>query len=67
MTPLWDRLRELTMPATIVVGETDERFRGFGARLQKCLRGAQTVVVPGVGHGIPRDAPRELATILNDL
>jgi 2-succinyl-6-hydroxy-2,4-cyclohexadiene-1-carboxylate synthase len=67
MVPLWERLDTLTMPATIVVGETDGRFREFGARLQECLPNAQTVVVEGVGHGIPRDAPRELATILSGL
>jgi 2-succinyl-6-hydroxy-2,4-cyclohexadiene-1-carboxylate synthase len=67
MTPLWDRLGELTMPATIVVGETDERFRGFGRRLQDTLPNAETIVVPGVGHGIPRDTPRALADILNGL
>ncbi len=65
MRPLWDRLGELTMPATVVVGGTDDRFRAFGERLAACLPDADTVVIPGVGHGIPRDAPRAMAEILN--
>jgi len=67
MVPLWDRLGELTMPTTIVVGETDQRFRSFGERLQASLPDATTTVIPGVGHGIPRDTPREMAAILNGL
>jgi 2-succinyl-6-hydroxy-2,4-cyclohexadiene-1-carboxylate synthase len=61
MPELWDRLGELTMPATVVVGEKDARYVAFGQRLVEGLPDARLVVVPGVGHGIPRDAPRETA------
>jgi 2-succinyl-6-hydroxy-2,4-cyclohexadiene-1-carboxylate synthase len=64
MTPVWDRLHELTMPATIVVGERDAKFRALGERLAAGLPAGQLVVVAGAGHGLPREAPRELAAIL---
>jgi 2-succinyl-6-hydroxy-2,4-cyclohexadiene-1-carboxylate synthase len=57
MLELWDRLGELTMPATVVVGASDARFRAFGERLVAGLPDARLVVIPGVGHGVPRDAP----------
>jgi 2-succinyl-6-hydroxy-2,4-cyclohexadiene-1-carboxylate synthase len=65
MTPLWDRLGELTMPADVVVGERDAKFVALGERLAAGLGGpVRTHVVPGAGHGLPREAPEELAHIL---
>lgn len=66
MEPLWDRLGELTMPATVVVGERDEKFRALGARLAAEL-GGQTdeVVVAGAGHGLPREAPDAVARAIS--
>ena len=32
MEPLWDRLPELTIPVTLIVGERDEKFRALAAR-----------------------------------
>ncbi len=61
MAPLWDRLGELTMPATVIVGERDERFTVFGERLVDGLPDAQLVVIPGAGHGLPREAPAAVA------
>jgi 2-succinyl-6-hydroxy-2,4-cyclohexadiene-1-carboxylate synthase len=66
MGELWDRLGELTMPATVVVGENDARFAAFGRRLVDGLPDAGLVVVPGVGHGIPRDAPGATAHAIAD-
>ena len=40
-----------------MVGERDERYRTFASR----YLGAQVVVVPGAGHGLPRDAPAAVA------
>ncbi|HYF25435.1 MAG TPA: alpha/beta fold hydrolase [Baekduia sp.] len=64
LPPLWDRLPELDVPATVVVGERDARYRDLGARLTAALPRAQLHVVPGAGHGLPREAPRELARLL---
>jgi 2-succinyl-6-hydroxy-2,4-cyclohexadiene-1-carboxylate synthase len=64
MEPLWDRLDELTMPATVVVGERDPKFRSIGERLAAALPDARLVVVPGAGHALPREAPDALAAAI---
>ncbi len=64
MEPLWERLGELAMPCDIVVGERDAKFVALGERLATALPDAQLHVVAGAGHGVPREAPRELAAIL---
>ena len=61
MAPLWGRLGELRMPATIVAGERDERYTDLGRRLAAGLSGARLVIVPGAGHGLPREAPQAVA------
>jgi 2-succinyl-6-hydroxy-2,4-cyclohexadiene-1-carboxylate synthase len=65
MEPLWDRLGELAMPARVVVGEHDAKFRTLGQRLASALPGAQPAVIPGAGHALPRVAPRALAAALS--
>ncbi|HEX7300125.1 MAG TPA: alpha/beta fold hydrolase [Solirubrobacteraceae bacterium] len=59
---LWDRLPELTMPATIVVGERDAKYVALARdRLLGGLPHARLVVVEGAGHGLPREAPEAVA------
>jgi pimeloyl-ACP methyl ester carboxylesterase len=67
MVPVWDRLAELTMPATVVVGERDRKFRVLGDRLAAGLPDAVTVVVPGAGHALPRETPAAVAAALEAL
>jgi len=64
MTPLWDRLGELTMPATVLAGERDPKFTALGERLARTLSNAELVIVPGAGHGLPREAPAAVAHAL---
>jgi 2-succinyl-6-hydroxy-2,4-cyclohexadiene-1-carboxylate synthase len=63
MQPLWRRLGELAMPATVVVGERDEKFRALGRRMAELLADAELVVLAG-GHGLPLENPRGLAGAL---
>lgn len=60
MAPMWEAINELSVPVTVVVGERDARYRDFAER----YRNARTVVVPGAGHGLPREAPAALADAL---
>ena len=65
MAPLWDQIGALTMPVTIVVGSRDGKFvrlaeTEYAARLPH----AEIHVVDGAGHGLPREAPRELAALI---
>ena len=65
MAPLWHRLRELAMPATVIAGENDPRYLAIARdRLVPALPRAQLAIVPGAGHGLPREAPGAIAAAI---
>lgn len=64
MEPFWDRLGELTMPVTIIVGSRDEKFVAFAEQYREVLPNADVHVIEGAGHGLPREAPKELAELI---
>jgi pimeloyl-ACP methyl ester carboxylesterase len=64
MTPVWDRLAELTMPVTVMAGERDARYVALAHDLVAALPHAGLVIVPGAGHGLPREAPEAIADVL---
>jgi len=61
MAPLWGRLRELSMPVTLIVGEHDEKFRAIASSMASALPSAQVVVIPGAGHAAHLEAPLAVA------
>jgi 2-succinyl-6-hydroxy-2,4-cyclohexadiene-1-carboxylate synthase len=63
MQPLWDRLGALAMPATVMVGERDLRFRSLATRMARLLPDAELIVAPG-GHVLPLESPEAVATAL---
>lgn len=67
MGSLWAGLDGLTMPALVLVGERDEKFRAIGERLAAALPDAEYVVVPGAGHQLPLEAPAAVASALERL
>jgi 2-succinyl-6-hydroxy-2,4-cyclohexadiene-1-carboxylate synthase len=64
MAPRWERLATLTMPATVLAGAGDPKFVALGERLAAALAKAELVVVPGAGHGLPREAPDAVVAAL---
>jgi pimeloyl-ACP methyl ester carboxylesterase len=54
------------MPVTVVVGERDAKFRTLGEQLADGLPEAQLIVVPGAGHGLPREAPAAVAQAIRE-
>ena len=64
MEPVWDRLHELTMPATILAGEHDPKFRTIGERLARELPEGRLRVVPGAGHALHLERPEAVAAAL---
>jgi 2-succinyl-6-hydroxy-2,4-cyclohexadiene-1-carboxylate synthase len=64
MQPLWNRLAELSMPVTILVGERDMKFQALGQRMVELLPDAELTVVPG-GHGLPLENPAAVARALD--
>ncbi|HEY7830074.1 MAG TPA: alpha/beta fold hydrolase [Solirubrobacteraceae bacterium] len=63
MTPLWDRLGELMMPVTVLVGERDEKFHALGRRMVELLPDGELAIVPG-GHRLPLENPRAVVDTL---
>jgi 2-succinyl-6-hydroxy-2,4-cyclohexadiene-1-carboxylate synthase len=65
MAPFWDRIGELTMPVTIVAGERDAKFARLATtEYATRLPHAEVQLVAGVGHGLPREAPAQLAVLI---
>ena len=64
MPPLWDRLGELALPVTLVVGERDAKFTAIAERMAERLPEATLVVVQGAGHAVALEAPAAVATQL---
>ncbi len=64
MAPLWDRLGEIAMPVTVVAGARDGRYVEVGRRLAQALPAARLEIVPGAGHGLPREAPAAVAAAI---
>lgn len=67
MRPLWNRLGELRMPAMVVAGERDSKFRKLGERLTAGLPAAQLVVVPAAGHAVHLEAPAAVSACVERL
>ncbi|HEY2161088.1 MAG TPA: 2-succinyl-6-hydroxy-2,4-cyclohexadiene-1-carboxylate synthase [Solirubrobacteraceae bacterium] len=61
---LWDRLGELAMPVTLVVGERDQKFRAIATQMAGALPDPAVVVVRGAGHAVHLEAPCEVAGII---
>jgi 2-succinyl-6-hydroxy-2,4-cyclohexadiene-1-carboxylate synthase len=60
----WERLGELQMPVTVVVGERDAKFAGIAARMAEMIAHAQLVFVPGAAHAVHLEAPDALAALI---
>ncbi len=60
MEPLWDRLGELAMPVTVLVGERDVSYRALGRRLVEQIADAELVLAAG-GHRLALENPVAVA------
>ena len=58
LPPVWDRLRELKMPTSIIVGERDQKFTAIGREMALQIPATERfVVVPGAGHAVHLERP----------
>jgi 2-succinyl-6-hydroxy-2,4-cyclohexadiene-1-carboxylate synthase len=64
MEPLWDRLTELAMPVTLVVGARDEAYVRHALEMRRSIRGARLEIVEGAGHAVHLERPDALARVL---
>jgi 2-succinyl-6-hydroxy-2,4-cyclohexadiene-1-carboxylate synthase len=65
MEPLWDRLPELAIPVTLIVGERDEKFRAIAARMAERLPNATVHTIPGAGHAAQLEDPAAVAAAIH--
>jgi 2-succinyl-6-hydroxy-2,4-cyclohexadiene-1-carboxylate synthase len=64
MPPLWDRLGELGMPVTLVVGERDAKFRAIARRMAPAIADCRVDVVDGAGHAAQLEQPEIVAAAI---
>jgi 2-succinyl-6-hydroxy-2,4-cyclohexadiene-1-carboxylate synthase len=64
MRPLWDRLGELEMPVTILVGDRDAKFQAPARRMGELIPRAELRVVPGAHH-LPLENPQAVAEAIS--
>ncbi len=64
LPPLWDRLGELTMPVTLIVGERDAKFHAIADEMARAIPNATRLIVPGTGHAVHLEAPAAVAEAL---
>jgi 2-succinyl-6-hydroxy-2,4-cyclohexadiene-1-carboxylate synthase len=61
---LWERLGELVVPVTLVVGERDQKFRVIAEEMSAAIPVAKVVVVPGAGHAAHLEASARVAAVI---
>ncbi len=64
LASLWDRLGDLTMPVTLIVGERDEKFRAIAGEMQASLPICRLELVPGSGHAVHLEVPERVAQLI---
>lgn len=62
--PLWNRLAELAMPVTLIVGERDDKFRVVADRMAGQMQ-ATVGIVHGVGHAAHLEDPDATAALVS--
>lgn len=63
--PLWERLRDLTMPVLVLAGENDPAYAEIGERLAAAIGGnALMLLVPDSGHAVPFEQPETFARLV---
>jgi 2-succinyl-6-hydroxy-2,4-cyclohexadiene-1-carboxylate synthase len=66
LSPLWDRLGEITAPVTLVVGANDPKFTEIATRMAAGLRQATVSVVQDAGHAVHLEAPARVSAVIEE-
>ncbi|KGR87743.1 2-succinyl-6-hydroxy-2,4-cyclohexadiene-1-carboxylate synthase [Lysinibacillus odysseyi] len=66
MPPLWDRLKELQMPVTLITGKLDTKFDNIAREMTALNKKVRHLTVNDVGHAIHVENPSEFATIIKE-
>ncbi len=65
LPPLWERLNELGLAVTLVVGERDDKFTAIAGEMAAGLPDASVVAVAGAGHAVHLEAPERVAELIS--
>lgn len=65
LSPVWDRLEELTMPVALITGERDHKFTAIAREMAERLPDAELQIVPGAGHAVHLETPARVAELLH--
>lgn len=65
MEPLWERLRELTMPVVVLAGERDGKYKALGERIAGAVPDGRLRIVAG-GHGLLLENPGAVAAEISE-
>lgn len=63
MTPLWDKLGELSTPVRLVAGEHDQKFQMLHTQMLPLVASCQTLVAKGAGHDVTLHRPEAIAAL----
>jgi 2-succinyl-6-hydroxy-2,4-cyclohexadiene-1-carboxylate synthase len=66
LSPVWDRLGEITAPVTLVVGANDRKFIEIATRMATGLSRATVIVVEHTGHAVHLEAPARVAGVIEE-
>ena len=64
---MWERLPEVHLPVTLIVGERDGKFSGIASDMGRRLPDAEVVVVERAGHAVHLEAPARAAAAIRHL
>lgn len=64
LPPLWERLGELRMPVTLIVGARDHKFGQIAQEMATLIPAAEVVEIAGAGHAVQLEAPQAVAEVL---
>jgi 2-succinyl-6-hydroxy-2,4-cyclohexadiene-1-carboxylate synthase len=64
MEPLWNRLNCISVPALLVAGEEDLKYRELAGKMAEKMDAAQLAVIEGAGHAAHLEAPVAFAEAL---
>lgn len=63
---LWPRLGELRMPALLVAGELDAKYRDIARAMRRRIAGARVEIVEGAGHAVHLEEPASFASLVKE-
>lgn len=66
MPDLRAEVRGICCPVTVLAGEFDTKFVDLGRELAGSIPHARAIVVPGAGHNLPLERPRDVAAAITE-